>query len=610
MAPRESSGAPPESAERKLTMVASALPVADAPAFSPGDFGVVGVFDVDWLLEPRFTRLLDTMAASPGAFSGVRFFGALNSGERESVFPRGSGGVWRDPAGPIDFTVTLEALGALVARGLVPFVNLSFFPAAVSPSPIEPPATFERWKTLVSAFLDAAVGRFGSAEIARWWFEVWNEPNMPPFWSGSFEDYLNLYRATSETVVRSGRSIQLGGPALAYLPNEGPALMQRFLDFLRDEPGMKCDFISFHRKGIWVAEESEPEIGPVLQAARMVAEAVIRLIPGRARGLAIVNDEADMKVGFDTPYEPRMTQQFPSWLTALAVTHERLNGDYAAEGMRFIAASDDANQQLVRAPFDGRRSVATIGSESPNDLVKLPVYGFYEMLRLLGDRRGRLLGSLPVPELFHLLTVADTHIGALFTAYDARANREVWRIAYVVRDIPWHRVNVAQFRIDETHGNAFTAAGSRLSATPDSEALRHAMRLAQELAVGAPIRRGIAASRGEVRESVTLPNFATVLLWITPFVPNRPASPRWIDLRAEGEGVVLRWTPNAEPFFYAYELVRKPEGSPPVVVSPPSLRAAIWTDASPTPGVYAYGVRAVTASGVKSELVWSRSIRI
>ena len=67
---------------------------------------------------------------------------------------------------------------------------------------------------------------------------------------------------------------------------------------------------------------------------------------------------------------------------------------------------------------------------------------------------------------------------------------------------------------------------------------------------------------------------------------------------------------NAEPFFYAYELVRKPEGSPPVVVSPPSLRAAIWTDAPPTPGVRAYGVRAVTASGVKSELVWSRSIRI
>ena len=114
-----------------------------------------------------------------------------------------------------------------------------------------------------------------------------------------------------------------------------------------------------------------------------------------------------------------------------------------------------------------------------SDLLKLPVLRTSTKCCACLARRRRLLGSLPVPELFHLLTVADTHIGALFTAYDARANREVWRIAYVVRDIPWHRVNVAQFRIDETHGNAFTAAGSRLSATPDSEALRHAMRLAR-----------------------------------------------------------------------------------------------------------------------------------
>jgi hypothetical protein len=55
------------------------------------EFSTVGVFDVDWLLEPRFQRLLDNMAASPMAFRTVRFFGSLNSGTRENIDPTDSG---------------------------------------------------------------------------------------------------------------------------------------------------------------------------------------------------------------------------------------------------------------------------------------------------------------------------------------------------------------------------------------------------------------------------------------------------------------------------------------------------------------------------------------
>jgi hypothetical protein len=34
--------------------------------------------------------------------------------------------------------------------------------------------------------------------------------------------------------------------------------------------------------------------------------------PARFKGIAIVNNEADMKVGFDIPFEPRMNEQFPA----------------------------------------------------------------------------------------------------------------------------------------------------------------------------------------------------------------------------------------------------------------------------------------------------------
>jgi hypothetical protein len=68
------------------------------------EFSIVGVFDVDWLLEPRFQRLLDNVTASPVAFRAVRFFGSLNSGTREDIDPTDGGIVWPSVASPMDLS--------------------------------------------------------------------------------------------------------------------------------------------------------------------------------------------------------------------------------------------------------------------------------------------------------------------------------------------------------------------------------------------------------------------------------------------------------------------------------------------------------------------------
>ena len=145
-APRHASAQPVSpagaGAPRDLSIIDAAVPVGGL--LQSANFGLVGVFDIDWLLEPRYTRLLDNFAASPGAFTSVRFFGALNSGDRENTIPSRSGGVWLRREDKPDFAVTLNALDALVSRGIVPFVTLSFFPPAVSDFPVTPPAGFFR----------------------------------------------------------------------------------------------------------------------------------------------------------------------------------------------------------------------------------------------------------------------------------------------------------------------------------------------------------------------------------------------------------------------------------------------------------------------------------
>jgi hypothetical protein len=587
----------------------------DGP-FHPSDFAIVGVYDVDWLVRPEFQRLLDNMAASPGAFRSVRFFGSLSSGTTEYTVDRNppagaAGTVWPATDAPMNFSRTFSALEALTSRGLIPFVVLSFFPPAVSSSGIVPPNSFGAWKRLVRGFFDQLVAdpRFGPSAIRNWWFEVWNEPNMDGFWGGDFARYLELYRATSEAVIEAGHDVRLGGPAIAYLPTEagsraGARLMEAFLRFLDDEPELKCDFLSLHRKGTWGS--GEPDLDSLILAAEHTANTALAINAVRFRGMPIINNEADMKVGFDTPYEPRMDERFPSWLSAVSIAYDALSSRYAGAGFRFLAACDDANLQLVRGPFDGRRSIVTRASEDARDLFKVPIYNFYETLRLLGDRHGVVRGMETAggSDLFHAITVADSHIGVLLTVHPRSPDSKphAWRLDYKIVDVPWPRVNIARFQIDRTHSNAYGAAGGMTAMPYPEPAKADRIRHAQELTTSGPIRRDVALAASELHDIIDLDPFTTVCIWMTPVVSEAPADPTWLEGTRENERIILRWQPNFEPFFYSYEVHRMVGGEPTQLLSPVPLRAAMWIDSAPAFPA-AYGVRAVSASGYTSALV-------
>jgi Glycosyl hydrolases family 39 len=582
--------------------------------FERQNFGTVGIFDVDWLIQPQFTQLLDNFAASPGAFHGVRFFGSFTSGQREAFIPESGGNVWTRADRPIDFTTTFHALDALATRGLIPFVVLGFFPPAISSSPIRPPAAWDHWKTLVRTFFrDLATDpRFGLETIADWWFEVWNEPNEGRFWQGTPDDYFALYRATAEAVDEVGASIRLGGPAIAYkpqvTPDDGPPWMERFLRFIAANPELRCDFVSLHRKG--TVEDDPPDPRRLDAASADTARQALAIDARRFAGLTIWNNEADEKVGFEVPYAPRIDERGAAWLATVAVIHDQLGERFREADLRFAAAADNANLQLVRSPFDGRRSIMTRVGTSQTDLLKVPAYGFYELLRLLGDRHGAVVSGsarlFPYTDLYHLTTVATTHVASLLTYYpDPETEaRTPHTVEYVIRDLPWPRVNIARFQIDRVSSNAYTAAGGSPSnpyPIPAPEQI-HAIRQHQEIALMRPIERDIAVSSGTYTETLTLEPFTTLCLWITPVLPTAPQAPTWIETAVHGRNAIVRWSPSQEPFFYGYEVFRLQDGVSEKLLTPDPLRSALWIDTAPSPGHTTYGVRAISASGVASPI--------
>jgi len=169
-------------------------------------------------------------------------------------------------------------------------------------------------------------------------------------------------------------------------------------------------------------------------------------------------------------------------------------------------------------------------------------------------------------------------------------------------------VNIAEFRIDATHSNSYAAAQrGHADAYPASAALRD-IRYAQEFATQSPIKQNLPLPEGKFDDVLTLSPWAVIALWITPVITDKPSDPEWIETAVEDSNVILRWTPNREPFFYSYELFLLADQASPSLLTPMPLRSAMWVHTDPAPGVRSYGVRTITSSGVTSRLVVSASV--
>jgi xylan 1,4-beta-xylosidase len=125
-----------------------------------------------------------------------------------------------------DFTGVDRVYDTLMEAGLRPVVELSFMPAALARDPsktvffyegiISPPRDWSRWADLVRGLAFHLLERYGEDEVTRHWaFEVWNEPNIGVFWSGTPEEYFRLYDTAAVAIKSVHPGLLVGGPASA-----------------------------------------------------------------------------------------------------------------------------------------------------------------------------------------------------------------------------------------------------------------------------------------------------------------------------------------------------------------------------------------------------------
>ena len=282
-----------------------------------------------------------------------------------------------------NFSYVDQIYDGLLANRVKPFVELSFMPndlaakSAIHPfwykQNVAPPKDWQKWDDLISAFTKHLVERYGIDEVASWYFEVWNEPNID-FWAGEpkQETYWELYDHTARAVKNVNARLRVGGPATA-----AAAWVDAFIKHCADN-NIPVDFVSSHAYG----NDSSQDVfstSEVISQDKMVCRAVGKVhdqIRASAKpSLPLIWSE------FNASYknDPSVTDSIymGPWL---ANTIRLCDG--LADVMSYWSFSDVFEEQgLVKKPFYGGYGLMAAGN------IPKPTFQAFQMLHKLGDQR-------------------------------------------------------------------------------------------------------------------------------------------------------------------------------------------------------------------------------
>ncbi|MDE7334600.1 MAG: beta-xylosidase [Lachnospiraceae bacterium] len=150
-------------------------------------------------------------------FQYVRFHGILND-DMSVVFEKEHGGL------EYNFVNIDNIIDFLLSIDMRPFIEISFMPSPFASGEqtcfhykgnVTMPKDFQLWDSFIVTFIQHLVERYGVEEVQKWYFEVWNEPNLKFFFAGNQEDYFTLYEHTVRAIKSVDAGLRTGGPSTA-----------------------------------------------------------------------------------------------------------------------------------------------------------------------------------------------------------------------------------------------------------------------------------------------------------------------------------------------------------------------------------------------------------
>jgi len=385
-----------------------------------------------------------------------------------------------------DWTVLDRIFDTYRSRGIRPYAQIGFMPEALSvhPQPYQhawrpgldykeiitgwayPPKDYAKWAELVRQWVLHCVARYGQAEVEKWYWEVWNEPNLS-YWQGTPEQFYRLHDLAVDAVRRALPTARVGGPDVA---GSGGSFMEGFLahcargtNYATGQKGTPTDFLSFHAKGQPSFVDGHVRLGIAAQLSDIrKGFRIIASVP-ELRGKPIVIGESDPD-GCAACLGPQLgyrTGTMYSSYTAASFAREFALADQ--EGVDLEGALTWAFEFEDQPYFSGQRVLATNG-------IDLPVLNVFRMFSKMSGSRleTHSSGEVALEEIVSNGVRGAADIGALASLDGDRLCVLLWhyhdddvpgpaaRVKLAVNGLPsaWTSSRLTHFRIDGSHSNA------------------------------------------------------------------------------------------------------------------------------------------------------------
>jgi xylan 1,4-beta-xylosidase len=334
----------------------------------------------------------------------------------------------------------------------------SFIPSAMASGPVtvfstkghtSPPKNWPQWEAFVRESVQHAVDRYSLDVVRQWYFEVWNEPNLPGwFWGSDQRDFHRLWQTTFRAIKSVDASLRVGGPSTARAE-----WIDDLLEF-GNAHGCVPDYLITH---VYNNDSSDgqalaPFAGAQLarnsrspdKAMDIMRNLRAQLDRGGYKGELHWNEWGRSFHGVDPRREQPSEAAFIARLLA--------NVSQEADVFAYWCLSDIYDQVgYGREAFYGGYGLLSLQG------LRKPTYHTFQLLTMLGDQR------LPIAA-----TGADSFCNAIVTrapdqrhghilvyAYDHADNPAPTSVEVAV-DLPTGATPGALYRVDSTENNVIT----------------------------------------------------------------------------------------------------------------------------------------------------------
>ena len=336
----------------------------------------------------------------------------------------------------------------------------------------QPPKDYDKWYDLVFHLAVHLLERYGLSEMEKWYFEMWNEPDIF-YWHGTSEEFCRLFDYTEAALHKAVPTVRFGGPATTGTDDpSGNAshFLRVFLEHTRSgvnyysgKRGTRLDFTSFHTKGgnyrsDALAEKQLPSVRTFLANVETQSRIIREYGYDRLECILSEADPDGWAAGgrFDNfNLYFRNTEYYASYVMSayknLFDLAEKLDMDIRPLTWAFMFEGERC--------FEGTRSLSTQGIDKA-------VFNLFRMLARLGTQKVELCVSRkqslpglpdPEPEISGWATCdsRSTLQVLVYCHHDDWDRKDCYDLSMTLKNLPMDgQVSITHHRIDREHSNA------------------------------------------------------------------------------------------------------------------------------------------------------------